>query len=44
MNPYLAAALAEEAEKRDTKTSASKKPAKKAAESAASTNPADKES
>lgn len=43
MNPYLAAALAEQQEKRDTKTSAGNKPAKKAAESAASKSTADKE-
>ena len=43
MNPYLAAALAEQQEKRKTKTSAGKTSAKKAAESAASKTAADKE-
>ena len=37
-NPYLAAALAEQQAKRDTKTSADSKPAKKAAESASTSD------
>lgn len=43
-NPYLAAAIAEEHARRDTNTSADKTPAKKAAESAStSDNPPSKE-